>query len=158
MGPKVGAGGDGPRRSAKDAALRILAARDHSRTELKRKLASRGFPAGEVERVLDELLREGLLDDEKYVAVLTRQVLERGRGLAYARAQLAARGIRVKTLPATLDDEVASLKAWLERRSVAPSALTDKAKRAKMLRFLAGRGYSSAAIARVFGWTVTEDS
>ncbi len=136
-------------------AERILAGRDHGRQELRRKLLARGFGAPEVERVLDDLQRENLLDDQRYVSALTRQVLERGRGLAYARAQLAARGIRVKALPATLADEVESLRAWLERRSVDPAALTDRAKRAKMLRFLAGRGYSSAAISRVFGWTLS---
>jgi regulatory protein len=142
-----------PRRAAE----RILAGRDHGRQELRRKLLARGFQAAAVERVLDDLQGAGLLDDGKYAAALTRQALERGRGLSYARAQLASRGIRVKALPATVEDEVESLRAWLARRQVDPSALTGKAERAKILRFLAGRGYSSAAIARVFGWTVTEE-
>jgi regulatory protein len=146
-----------PPKDPRRAAERILAGRDHGRQELKRKLLARGFQAAAVERVLNDLQRAGFLDDGKYAASLTRQALERGRGLSYARAQLASRGIRVKALPATVEDEVESLRAWLARRQVDPSALTGKAERAKMLRFLAGRGYSSAAIARVFGWTVLDE-
>ena len=147
-----------PPRDPRRVAERILAARDHGRRELGRKLLARGFGAAEVERVLDDLQRENLLNDEKFAASLTRQALERGRGLSYARAQLAAKGVRSEAPAATLADEVASLRSLLARRQVDPSALTDRGKRAKMLRFLSGRGYSSAAIARAFGWTVTEDS
>jgi regulatory protein len=141
---------------ARHVAERILAARDHGVEELRRKLKARGCEASEVEAVLQDLLREGLLDDERYTRTLTRQVFEKGRGVGYARGQLASRGIRLKAPPATPEEEAESLRTYLRRRSISPNSLTDRAERTKLLRFLAGRGYTSAALALVFGWTITE--
>jgi SOS response regulatory protein OraA/RecX len=142
--------------SARHAAERILAVRDHGVEELRRKLMARGCVASEVEPAIRELLREGLLDDERYARTLTSQAFEKGRGIRYAKGQLASRGVRPSEPPATVEEEAESLRAYLRRRSISPNSLTDRAERTKILRFLAGRGYTSAALSLVFGWTITE--
>ena len=52
--------------NAKESALRLLARRDHSREEVRRKLRARGFATGEVEEALQGLEAHGLLDDCRY--------------------------------------------------------------------------------------------
>jgi len=51
--------------SAEASAMRLLGRRDYSRQELLRKLAGKGFLAGEVEGVLVKFESLGLLDDRK---------------------------------------------------------------------------------------------
>ena len=47
--------------SLKGRALRYLAAREHSRAELLRKLAPHAQEPGEIERVLDDLQAKGFI-------------------------------------------------------------------------------------------------
>lgn len=132
-------------------AERILAARDHGRDELRRKLEKRGFEPAEVAEVLERLAQEGYLDDVRYAREFARQTLGKGHGAAYVRAKLASRGVKAGGGIVTAAEEAASLRAFLERRRIAPGALTDAAGRAKILRFLRGRGYSAEAVQRVLG-------
>lgn len=136
-----------PRASAE----RMLAVRDHGREELRRKLLKRGFDSSEVDSVLDALQAEGLLDEARTAREFVRQTLEKGHGAAYIRAKLFARGLSPQGAPFTPAEEAASLRAFLERRRLKLAALTGAAERAKMLRFLRGRGYSGAAIGKVLG-------
>ena len=51
-----------PQLSLKGRALRYLSQREHSRSELERKLAKHAENQGEVARVLDELQARGFID------------------------------------------------------------------------------------------------
>jgi regulatory protein len=104
-----------------------------------------------VAEVLEELAREGYLDDARYAREFARQTLEKGHGSAYVRAKLASRGFRTAGRFVSAAEEAASLRAFVERRRLRPGALTAAAERAKILRFLRGRGYSVEAIQTVLG-------
>ncbi len=131
-------------------AERILARRGHGREELRRKLVRRGFDPAAVEALLQDLAEQGLLDDAAFVREYARQTLGKGHGSSYIRAKLASRGLRCTGPMCTAEEESASLRAFLERRRLRPSALTEPAERAKIQRFLSSRGYTPAAIAAVF--------
>ena len=51
--------------SLKGRALRYLSAREHSRAELERKLASHEEEPGQLARVLDELLAKGFISEQR---------------------------------------------------------------------------------------------
>jgi len=104
-----------------------------------------------VERVLDDLAGRGILDDARFIREFTRQALEKGHGPAYIRAKLASRGTRPAGPVCTHGEERASLKDFLERRRLRPGALTGAPERAKIQRFLLGRGYSATVISSVLG-------
>lgn len=53
-------------KSAEETALRLLARRDHSREEMRRKLAARGFPPEEIRDLLRKLEARKILDDFRY--------------------------------------------------------------------------------------------
>lgn len=132
-------------------AERLLAMRDHGSEELRRKLMVRGYAPAAVETLLGDLVRHGYLDDERYCREFALQALEKGHGSAYIRAKLASRGAKSAGPPCTPAEESVSLRAFLEHRRLRPGALTPAAERAKILRFLRGRGYSAAAISAVLG-------
>jgi regulatory protein len=132
-------------------AERILGLRDHGREELRRKLLARGYDPGAVDEVLDGLSERGLLDDSRFAREFARQSLEKGHGELYVRVKLGARGLRGAQALCTPAEEAASLRAFLGRRGIVAGTLTGASERAKMLRFLRGRGYSGAAIGSVLG-------
>jgi len=49
-----------------ESALRLLARRDYGREEMGRKLKEKGFQSEEVEKILETLAAQGLLDDGRY--------------------------------------------------------------------------------------------
>ena len=83
-----------PRGTAKDRALRLLAARDRSRRELERRLSMAGFPEEDVSEALDALAAAGLIDDERFVRLVVEQA-ERGRltGRRAVMSSLLSKGV-----------------------------------------------------------------
>lgn len=140
-----------PTLSLKGRALKYLAAREHSRVELLRKLAPHAEEPAEVERVLDELEAKGLLSAERFVesllhrraarfgAARLRQELQQHRLPADAVAQA------VETLRGTELERARAV--WQRRFGGEPAA--DAAERARQVRFLTARGFSSEVIRRV---------
>ena len=146
----MGTGGPQPS-AARRTAERLLGRREHGREELKRKLLRRGFSHEEVRLALDELQARGLLDDPRCAEALARFELERGHGLAYIRAKLRQRGLSGEEGLPGPDAEAASLSALVRRRGIDRKSLTEPKERAKIIRFLRGRGYGGAALAAVLG-------
>ncbi|HVJ31411.1 MAG TPA: regulatory protein RecX, partial [Gammaproteobacteria bacterium] len=70
-------------------ALELLARREHSRRELTRKLAARGFSDDVVSPVLDKLERTGALADARFTDSFVRSRIGKGQGPQRIRAELA---------------------------------------------------------------------
>jgi regulatory protein len=84
-------------------ALRLLARRNHTRFELRRKLLARGTPQS-AEKVLDRLEEEGLIDDQ--ACALQRALDRRQRGLWGDRRitqDLKRLGIDARIIPGVLE-------------------------------------------------------
>lgn len=60
-------------------ALNLLARRDHSRAELKKKLVAKGCPVGQVDDALERLTRQGYLDDKRFAERWAESALASGR-------------------------------------------------------------------------------
>jgi regulatory protein len=81
-----------PSDSALDAGLRLLARRAHTRVELLRKLARRGYDGAAIGTAMTRLEELGYLDDQSFARSFVRR---RGsvRGPRALSAELAARGV-----------------------------------------------------------------
>lgn len=138
--------------SLKGRALRLLSSREHSRTELERKLASFEEAPGSLAKALDELQSKGFISEQRVVeSVLHR----RAPRLGAARIQqelshkgLTAEAVReaVATLQAT---ELERAREVWRKKFGAPAA--DPAARAKQQRFLLARGFRADVVRRVTG-------
>ena len=143
------------RRDLRIAAMDLLARREHGAREMVRKLQkrfrSRGCSAEQVSEVVDHLVSDGLLSDERYAVSLCRHWINRGYG--YNRVQEALRRSGIdESIDTILMRSFEEPIDWFENatrvyrkkyKSQAPrDAQEDGQKeRAKRLRFLVNRGF-----------------
>jgi len=80
-------------REAYTAAIRLLAPRDHSTTELRRKLQKREHTSQAIESAFQELMEVNYLNDARYAELYAEQRMNRGYGPMAIRAKLRERGI-----------------------------------------------------------------
>lgn len=123
--------------------MAALARRAHSRAELGRKLARKGYEEGEVTAALDRAAVSGYLDDGAFARGLVNRRAA-ARGAAAIAAELRAKGVgrsEVAAALTNLDPERERLAAErLVARMVAPGADREAAQKAaaRLLR----RGFS----------------
>jgi regulatory protein len=128
-------------------ALRLLARREHSRLELGRKLSPHAESPDALEFLLDSLEQKKQLSDERFAAERAR-VLSRKFGAARIRQDLKAKGIGAELVGSiSAEGELERARAILERKYREPAATREE--RAKRMRFLQSRGFSSEIIFRL---------
>ena len=138
--------------SIRQRALGFLARREHSRLELKRKLAPHTEDEAEVDALLEDFQKRGWLSEERY----TEQLIHARRGKYGAQRivqELREKGVGEEAIGAALpelkDGELETAKAvWIKKFGTPPADAKEKAKQA---RFLASRGFRMDVIFRVLG-------
>ena len=147
-----------PQLSLKGQALRLLSQREHSRSELERKLAKHTQDPAEIARVLDDLQAKGFIDHQRVAdSVVHRRSVK--LGAMRIRQELQAKGLdaeivgqAVAKLRATEVDRARDI--WRRKFDGLP---TDAGERAKQARFLAGRGFDGDVVRRVLAGTKDGD-
>ena len=136
--------------SIKGRALRLLSQREHSRTELERKLAKYEEAPGTLKAALDDLTAKDFISEARVVQSVLHQRAPR-MGAARVRQALQQKGIApdaiVEAVASLQDTELARARQVWQRRFDA-SSLDAKA-RAKQMRFLMARGFSGSVVARL---------
>ena len=139
-----------PPPSLKGRALRDLAAREHSRAELLRKLAPHAQERSEIEQVLDDLQAKGFISEERVAASVLRQRAAR-LGDRRLRQELHTKGLDAQTVAEALESlrgtEPARAREVWQRKFGQPA--TDPAGRARQMRFLLTRGFAMDVVRRV---------
>ena len=158
-----------------ERALRLLARREHSRVELRRKLlrgrSSNGGDGrnaeaqAQVNSVIDDLVRRDLLSDLRFAEAFVRRGVDRDQGPLKIRAGLRDRGVADDVI----DDALTfSDDFWLDRARSAQAkrfgngsepegesdpdnAPANRSEWSKHARFLARRGFASDIIYRTLG-------
>jgi regulatory protein len=131
-----------PEPSLRVRAMRFLARREHSRAELKRKLAPKVAEGEDIDAVLDDLAKRGWLSDVRFAEQTARAKARRfgPRKLAH---YLRSCGVDDETIGAGIRnagvDGVSSLESiWHSRFRAAPASEREKI---RQVRFLQGRGF-----------------
>jgi regulatory protein len=147
-------------RSIRQAALELLARRDHATSELERKLKERGFDAPAIGPVLEELAAERLLDDDRFLEHFVSYHKARGQGPIRIAAELRQRSMPSESIERHLD----AVLDWPEhartarRKKFGSSVPKDFKSRARQARFLEYRGFSAEHIrAALQGDVAAED-
>ncbi|WP_051304699.1 recombination regulator RecX [Chitinilyticum litopenaei] len=138
----------------RNKALALLARREYSRAELRQKLLrAAGDEGGElVEQVLADFTDRNWLSDERFAEQWAAQRSAR-YGQNRLRQELRMKGVAGAVLENALaehaqDETAAARRLWQKKFGTPPA---DQKERAKQLRFLLGRGFSSEVAYRVIG-------
>lgn len=136
----------------REAALRLLARREHAFVELQRKLKRKGWPANEVSKVVQALADAGLQSDERFAESYTRSRAEKAYGPIRIRAELSERGIDralvERALAEVQVDWLALAAKWHGRKfgDERPGDLQEKSRRQQAL---ARRGFDTGVIREI---------
>jgi regulatory protein len=136
---------------ARTAAVRLLARREHSRDELRRKLKRRGHDPSIIEAVVGALDEAAYVSDARFAEMFVRVRCERGQGPLKIRAELRQRGVE-EALADDLLTETAEY--WIDRARAAREkrfgggAPADRDEWNRQARFLAQRGFPADLIYR----------
>lgn len=133
--------------SLKGRALRLLSQREHSRTELERKLAPHEEVPGELAKALDELQARDFINDGRAVdSVVNRRSGKLGS--ARIKQELVAKGLSgeavTEAMAALKDSELSrAQEVWRKKFGTAPK---DPKGRAQQMRFLLHRGFHAEVV------------
>lgn len=128
----------------------LISRRDYSAHELAEKLSADGYPSGAVGRAVERAREVGLVDDARYAAAFVRSKALSGWGRVKISRELARRGVSLEDLPEA-DDGLLDPEGELERarEAAARRARSGRADYPRLVRFLAGRGFSYDVATRV---------
>jgi regulatory protein len=129
--------------------MRFLARREHTRAELKRKLAARAEEGEDVDALLDDLTQRGWLSDARFAEQAARAKARRFGPLKLAH-YLKSRGVGEEAMAAGLRGAGAEGEASVERvwRSRFRAVPADEREKLRQVRFLQGRGFAIDEIFR----------
>jgi regulatory protein len=133
----------------RERALGLLARREHSQAELRRKLADPERDGADLDALLEQLAAAGLQSDARYAEAFVHSRVLRGQGPLRIRQELRQRGVAADLADSALAeagvDWAEQLAAAYRKRfgSAPPGDRRDLARRA---RFLAQRGFASEQI------------
>ena len=136
--------------SLRERALAVLARREHTRTEMARKLSRHCEYPEQIEQLLDALVARGWLSETRF-AESRANALARKFGSRKIEYDLRNRGVSAEVVEQTVERALAQelnncRAAWQKKFGVLPQ---DAAERGRQMRFLAGRGFSAEAVRQV---------
>ncbi len=136
--------------SLKGRALRLLALREHTRTELEQKLARHDPDPDELKAALDDLKAKGFISEARVVESVLHTRATR-LGAQRVRRELQQKGVGAEAVAQAMDrlretEETRAREVW-RKKFGAPAA--DAKEKAKQMRFLLARGFAAEVVRRV---------
>ena len=138
--------------SLKGRALKLLAQREHSRSELESKLARHVEEGDDLAAILDELESKDFINSERVAASVVHRRASR-MGTQRVVQELRSKGLDdalIKSTAAELQSTELerALQVWKSKFGSREPASTPQEK-AKQMRFLAARGFSGDVVRKV---------
>lgn len=128
---------------------------EYSQAEVMKKLIGWGLPSAKAKTIVDELVDDGFIDDERFARAYVSDKVEFARwGLRKIYVSLRAKGLDHQTIKDVLDDVDEDV---YERNMVdlikAKAATIDSPSsyegKTKILRFMMSRGYESGSVIKI---------
>ena len=129
----------------RQAAMNLLARREHSLLELKDKLYQKFDNSDSVTMVANRLRSENLQSDSRYVENFVRSRIARGQGLMKIEAELFKKGIEeglLKKICLDMNIDWNGLARRVASRKVINRKPSNQIERSKVIRFLQSRGFT----------------
>lgn len=145
-------------------ALNLLAARAYTERNLRRKLAQRGFSAGESDETIERLKEKGYVDDARYAAEFARQrLVVAGASVRRVEQDLAKKGISREVARGATEqileeepvDTISAIERIAKKRLLSAGDLESHVLRRRVFGFLARKGYGIDDINAVLDRLIT---
>ena len=131
-------------RSITEVAVGLLARREHSVLEIKRKLQQRSFDEVEIDQVIEKLRSNNLLSNERFAETYINMRMQRGYGPLRITQELNQRGVDADLSAGYLvarADEWRGIMIQQYRKKYGNELIDEYKEKAKRMRFLQYRGY-----------------
>lgn len=137
-------------KALRDSAFRLLAMREQSRTELKRKLIQKQWPEDMVECLLNELSKKGWQSDERFAGSFIREKIGQKQGRLKITAQATQqKGVAIDIVEDVLESmevDWFELCAELKLKKFGEDDPVDEKEWKRQVRFLQQRGFTPEQI------------
>lgn len=140
--------GDPRERAALATCAKVLSSKLLTERQLRDKLVAAQHEPDMVDFAVERCRESGLVDDAAYATSWVESRIRRGHGVRRIKQDLAQRGVPREVVEAALaaeapGDELDVAAVDAARKKAARLDLSDAASRAKLQRWLAGRGFTS---------------
>jgi len=134
-------------------AMDLLARREHSVSELRRKLTDKGYAQAAVDGQLERLEQENLLNDRRFTESYVNYRSKKGFGPLRIKQELKEKGIGDTLMREYLDvrEFWLNLAGEVREKRFGSTLPRDYKDRARQWRFLQYRGFTSDQLQRLFG-------
>ncbi len=147
-------GGCADPKEARRKAMDFLARREYGQRELIRKLETAGYDAELALQTVEQLTRDGLQDDRRFIEGFAQSRINQGKGPVRLQADLRQRGIDTRLIDEVmreLSTDWRALAREVRQKKFGPAVPRSFAEKAKQMRFLQYRGFSHAEIESAVG-------
>ena len=137
----------------RSVALALQSYREHGAKELEAKLSRKGYDTVTSAQVIDDLRESGLVSDRRFTEAFVRSHADRGRGPVRIRHELRELGVAADLIEAALatgETDWEALAVQVRQRKFGQDAPGTYVLRAKQMRFLQYRGFSTQQIRAAF--------
>lgn len=140
--------------AARKKAMDYLARREYPREELCRKMKKAGFDVNVALDVIEELRKEGLQSDRRFVESFVQSRIGQGKGPTVIRADLVQRGVRDPVIHEVLnevDQDWEALACEVRVKKFGQDTPEEFKEKARQMRFLQYRGFEPEQIQAAVG-------
>jgi len=134
-------------------AVNLLARREHSQAELRKKLRKAEFELDDINATIDKLAKADIQSDARFAENYLRYRSQRGFGSQKIRLELKERGVDSDTINTAFDQadvDWFELAVGVRNKRFGQQAPDDLKDRAKQQRFLQHRGFTHEQISESF--------
>jgi len=134
---------------ARKKAMDYLARREHSCTELCRKMEKFGFEADVTLDAIEQLRKDGLQSDRRFVEAFVQSRISQGKGPTRIRVDLSQRGIgapMIQDVLGEVDQDWFALASETRRKKYGHDKPVEFKAKARQMRFLQYRGFEPEQI------------
>lgn len=146
--------------AARHTAIGLLSRREHAQAEIKRKLRDRGYDDTVALAVIDELTRQRLLCDARFAEMFIRSRAARGQGPVRLRGELRQLQLPAELIEQHLDAaevDWVQLAVDIHQRKFGTTVAKTMSERAKQVRFLQYRGFTTDQIRIALGTSCADE-
>jgi len=137
----------------RSVALALQSYREHGAKELESKLTRKGYDSLTTGQVIEDLRESGLVSDHRFAEAFVRGHAHRGHGPVRIRHDLRELGVPQELIESSLTADEFDWKevaGSVRRRKFGDGVPAEYALRAKQMRFLQYRGFSTDQIRAAF--------